>query len=139
MNVLELLMASGVRNYRAGDVIPPELKAGFELIGKLDADWVWVVEEEGQFSGVLIAAPCHGTAVVYRLAVLPGTRVGLLFKLLRAFLADTRERGCVGYITFVDPNIPAQAKLKRIIERTGGLAGAANLVMMGSPMPKGFV
>lgn len=134
--MLELLTKANVRQMRASDRMPPELRMGFDLLGKLDTDWIWVVEEGGLIRGVLVAAPCHGVAMIYRLALVPGTPLGSLTALLRRFLGDLRARGIRGYLTFVDPESKIQGKLKRIIERAGGQQIGAPHVVMAAPLPK---
>ncbi len=120
MSVVDLLTQSTIRNYRQGDRFPPELHVGFDLLGRLDGDWIWVVEDAGRIRGALVAAPCHGIAIIYRLALVKGTRFALLVGLLRRFLADLRARGVPGFFTMIDPANPVQAKLGRILERAGG-------------------
>lgn len=136
MSMLELLTQTSVRFLREGDRIPPELKVGFDLLGKLDREWIWVVEEAGSIRGVLVAAPCHGVAMIYRLALLPGTPVKHLILLLRTFLADLRNRGIEGYLTFLDPESKIQAKLQRVIERAGGKQVLAPHVVMAARLPR---
>lgn len=136
MSILELLTQTRVRFLRKEDRIPAELRIGFDLLGQLDPEWIWVVEEAGSIRGVLVAAPCHGVAMVYRLALVPGTPVGSLTALLRMFLKDLRARGYVGYLTFVDPASKIQAKLKRLIERAGGQQVGNPHVVLAAPLPK---
>ena len=136
MNVLELLTQTTVRVMRDYDRIPSELRAGFDLLGKLNTDWIWVAEQDGLIRGVLVAAPCHGVAMIYRLALMPGTPLSTLTALLRKFLADLRERGVVGYLTFLDPESKIQGKLKRIIERAKGKQIGGAHVVMAAPLPR---
>lgn len=136
MLMLELLTKANARQMRASDRIPPELRIGFDLLGKLDTDWIWVVERDGLIRGVLVAAPCHGVAMIYRLALVPGTHVSSLIALLRTFLRDLRGRGIRGYLTFLDPESKIQGKLKRVIERAGGQQVGNPHVVMAAPLPK---
>jgi len=148
VNVLDLLTGTVVRHYQKGDVIPAELRIGFDQLGRLDGEWIWVVEEpcsivmrrgaasqaSAVICGVLVAAPCHGVAMIYRLALMPGTSLGKLTALLRRFMDDLLERGYVGYMTFVDPTVPAQAKLRKLIERAKGSQVGGNHLVMAGPL-----
>lgn len=136
MSVIDLLTETKIRNYREGDRFPPDLHVGFDLLGRLDGNWIWVVEEGGRIRGALVAAPCHGLAMVYRLALMKGTPLSRLTALLRRFVADLRARGIPGYFTFIDPGNPVQAKLKRVIERTGGKQVGALHAVMGAKLPR---
>jgi hypothetical protein len=121
VDVLAFLMPrDGVRNLRSGEVIPVSLDAGFDLLGDLDLDWIWVYESIGEIKGVLVASRCHGVAFIWRLAILPGQPHSVVIRLLRKFLHDLRERGIQGYMTLIDDSIPRQAKLLRIFEKAGG-------------------
>jgi hypothetical protein len=102
--------------------IPAELEVGFEQLGKLDRDWCWVWSSGGEVRGVLLAAPCHGAAMIWRVSVLPGESAMAVTRLLKRFLSDIQARGCSGYLTLVDTSKPIQGRLKGIIEKNGGKA-----------------
>lgn len=137
--VLDVLMGTTpavVRLMRPDDAIPPEFEAGFDQLGALDTSWIWVSELQGAITGILIASPCHGVALIWKLALRPNEPVSVLFKLLRAFLKDIRQRGMRGYMTWVDPNVKTQAKLKRIIERAGGKSAVGTLELIAAPLAR---
>jgi len=136
MSTVDLLTQTSIRNYRTGDRFPPDLRVGFDLLGHLDGNWIWVIEEAGRIRGTLVAAPCHGVAIIYKLALMKGTRFALLAALLRRFLADMRARGVPGFFTMLDPANPVQAKLKRVIERAGGQQVGPLHAVMAAKLPR---
>jgi hypothetical protein len=115
--------------------IPTELEAGFDQLGKLDRNWVWIVQSDWKIKGVLLASPCHGSAFVWRVSLLPGLDKTAILRLLRRFVSDIRKRGVIGIITILDAATPTQAALKGILERVGGCKfGDYELVV--APIPK---
>ncbi len=108
---------------------------GFDHLRKLDMSWIWVACRGAMVVGVLEASPVHGTVMVWRLVMLKDQPFSLLTKLLRTFLREIRERGYDGYMTLVDTSNTEQAKLYRIIERTGGKP-VGMFTLIASPMPK---
>jgi len=123
------------RLLRADESIPAGLEAGFEQLGRLDRESVWCLESDGEIKGVLLACPCHGTAFVWRLSLDPSLGNVSVIRLLRRFLTDIRKRGCVGYLTIVDTSKSVQARLKGIMEKTGGKA-CGFYELLASPLPK---
>ena len=134
--VLEVICGgkARVRNLHVDDVIPERFKIGFDLLGKLDHPWVWVVERHGEIEGVLVASPCHGMAMIYRLMC--DGPVSSLTKLLRGFLRDIRQLGFVGYMTFLDPERKVERKLMKVIKRAGGQQVGELHAIMASVLPR---
>jgi hypothetical protein len=123
------------RLMRPMDVIPAELEAGFDLLGQLDPDWVWVLAQDEKIKGVLIASPAHGVAMIWRITVAKDASQMALFKLLRAFLRDARSRGLRGYLTIVSPSSESQKRLTGIFEKAGGQVVESGMTMLASPVP----
>jgi hypothetical protein len=119
----------------AAESIPAELDAGFELLGNLDRDWIWVLEDDGKVKGVMVASPCHGCAFIWRLAVMPELGHVAVIRLLRRFAADIRARKLKGYITVIDPSTPTQAHLVRILEKLGAV-NVKTMQLFASGLPK---
>ena len=124
-----------VRFLRVNEEIPAGLDTGFEQLGHLDRHWVWVLDVNHKIEGVLLAAPCHGVAFVWRLCVLPNSSTTDVLRLLRGFLASCRERGLVGYMTLMDLAQPTQERLRGLIERAGGIH-QGDFSLMVSAIPK---
>lgn len=124
------------RLMRRSDVIPAELEAGFDVLGQLDPDWVWVLEEGTRITGVLVASPAHGTAMLWRISISKQASRVSLVRLLRAFLRDSRSRGIRGYLTVVSLDNKSQSQLARIIERSGGKVIQSGMTMLASSMPR---
>jgi hypothetical protein len=126
-----------IRAARLGEEFPSAWELGFDLLGSLDPEWVWVAERSGTPLGALVASPAHGVAVIWRV-VAPGPDSALVTRrLLHAFLRDLAPRGLVGYLTMLNLDIPTQGKLSRVIERAGGKRSpVTNLTLMAGPIPK---
>lgn len=136
MDVLRGRSPSRVRLIHAGESLPSCLEAGFDQLGQLDPSWVWIVERDGKIEGTLLASPCHGTAIIWRLALVPDAPVSSLFKLLRQFLRDCRARKLKGYMTLVDPCVDTQDKLRRVMQRAGAKVAAEGWSLVAGPLPK---
>ena len=115
--------------------IPAELEAGFDQLGKLDRNWVWVVQSDWKIKGVLLASPCHGSAFVWRICLDPSLSNVAVIRLLRRFLSDIRARGCVGYTTIIEPSKPTQERLLAIVEKVGGKK-YGDYQLIGGPVPR---
>jgi len=139
IDLLPFLMPKDeVRKLRSTDVIPKELDAGFEQLGMIDREWVWVLANEHRVKGIIVAAPVHGTVFVWRVALIPGQKSSALSRLLRGFLQSMREIGCAGILTIVDAKVPTQRQFRRVLERIKGKKfGEYDLVV--APMPKEFI
>jgi L-amino acid N-acyltransferase YncA len=124
------------RLLRAKEVIPVELEAAFDILGQIDHEWVWVLERDGKIAGILVASPCHGAAMIWRVVVSPGSSQMALGRLLRAFLRDCRKRGVKGYLTFVSLSREPEKRLASILEHAGGKIFQRDMVMIASPLPR---
>lgn len=124
-----------VRLLRAGERLPAEFAVGFDQIAEIDANWCWVIERVATIEGCLLASPCHGAAVIWRL-VMPVENVSGLRLLLRTFMRDCRARGLKGYITLVDSGIDTQGKLKKLMERAGAKVASEGMSFMAGPLLK---
>lgn len=137
-DVMSWLSRDRVRHLMPHETIPACLDAGFEQLGTLDLDWTWVLESGGEIKGVILACSCHGTAFVWRVAVMEGLENTAVVRLLRGFLSDMRKRGVKGILTIIDPTVSAQARLRGILERIQGKSfGRYELIV--APTPKEFV
>lgn len=123
-----------IRQMRCGDILLPEWECGFEQLGRIDPEWVWVAEKGGRLIGCIVASPAHGTAIVWRV-VSDGS---CLLPLLRTFYRDIRKRGCMGYMTIVDPRIKEQAKLQKVMERGKGGIVADGFTLIAAPVLEGM-
>ena len=102
--------------------IPDSLKEGenWPLLD-IDPDWVWVVHEEERIVGMLIAAPCHGIVMIWRIKMAKSASPTSLLRLFRTFIKDIRRRRCLGYMAMVDVTRPEEQALMRIAFRAKGL------------------
>jgi hypothetical protein len=125
-----------VRLLHPGEALPTAWDAGFDLIGALDPDWVWVAYRDSELLGALVASPVHSAAFIWRL-VAPGPSASTVTRrLLHQFLHDAHARGCCGYVTAVNLAIPVQSALARVIQRAGGgISSATNLTFCAGPLP----
>ena len=136
VNILEWLTPKDcVRNLDFGETIPSHMDAGFDLLGKLDREWIWVLESAGEIKGVLVASNFHGLAFLWRLKVLPGVDNFGALKLLKRFRRDCKKRGVKGYITLADLSTDTGRRLKAIVERCGG-KDYGTISILSSPLEK---
>lgn len=136
IDVMALLMPKDrARLMQPGDVIPKSLEAGFDILGQLDYDWIWLLESGHEIKGILVASPCHGCALVWRLVVSPDAGTVAVVRLLRRFARDIRERGLKGYLTLLSPQKDTETRLKAIVEKLGG-KGYGEFTLMASGLPK---
>ena len=85
-----------------------------------DPEWTWVAEVDGKAAAAVLMAPCHGSVLFVRIASSPDGKY-LLSRLLRRVFRDCRERGYTGYLMYADPSLPVEAKLLRLLEKSGTL------------------
>jgi hypothetical protein len=119
-----------VRLLRRGEVIPSSLDTGFEALGQLDTDWIWCLDVDGAIKGVLLASPCHGAAIIWRIAIEPGQSSMALGRLLRAFMRDCAKRNVRGYLTIVSPAREEEKRLAAIITKAGGTIVKEGMTIM---------
>jgi hypothetical protein len=100
---------------------------------KLDPNWIWTSEHNGEICGLLIAMEGHGLVFIWRVKMLPGAPHWAIGKLFRRFIRDIRKRGCVGYITFLNvTGQPVEESIARIALRAGALFVDPHTIVYGS-------
>jgi hypothetical protein len=116
------------------NTIPAALSEGENWnVLKLDPQWIWTSEHNGQIMGLLIAMEGHGLVFIWRVKMLPQAPHWALGKLFRRFIRDIRKRGCVGYITFLNlTNKPLEVAIARIASRAGALFVDPHTIVYGS-------
>jgi hypothetical protein len=131
-----------VRNLREGEqaTLPAALlDTGMPF---LVPEWVWVAEVAsplGPFApspspfALIVTSFAHGWLVLWRvLAISPlpsNVPLNWFLEALPQVFAGARVRGCVGFLTLLADNQPAEVKMARII---AGLPGSAILPFQGS-------
>jgi hypothetical protein len=108
-----------VRNYIKGEELPEYLRTGFE-VGNMP-EWIWVVEREGKVVALFIAAPAHVVAILLRLLSTREAHPNDIRALLVKAMSDIKERGYKAYVTWLNPDRPAEAALLSIIQSGGGM------------------
>jgi hypothetical protein len=114
--------------------IPEGLKEGesWHLLS-LDPNWVWLAKDEDEIVGILIAAPCHGLAFIWRIKMLPEASPMALLRLLRGFIRDIQKRGYLGYMALLNvAERKEEQALARIAFRAGAMFTTATTVVYGS-------
>lgn len=129
--VVDAISGVRVRQMRPGESLPPSFELGFDQLGKLDPEWVWIADRLGTPVGCLVASPCHGVAIVWRLVSQDGR---CLWRLLHSFNRSLHGRGYVGYMTMLDPEIPMQVRLQRLITRSGGRVADGRYLVIAAPV-----
>jgi hypothetical protein len=110
-----------VRTLLASDPFPEGFQTGYEHMPVMKS-WVWVAEEDGDTAGVLMAAPMHGLIYLMRICIHEGAPPVTAFRLLRACMRDSAQRGFRGFFMHVDPTgTEAQRKLIPLVKRAKGV------------------
>jgi len=140
--VVAVSQAIHVRNLREGEQI--YLPAALLDTGMpfLVPEWVWAAEVAsplGPFApspspfALIVTSFAHGWLVLWRvLAISPlpsNVPLNWFLEALPQVFAEARVRGCVGFLTLLADNQPAEVKMARII---AGLPGSAILPFQGS-------
>jgi hypothetical protein len=120
-----------VRNLREGEqqTLPVALlDTGMPF---LVPEWVWVVEPvsllgpfdpvQPQPFAIVVCSFAHGWLVLWRVLALsplpPAISLNWFLEAIPQVFAEARLRGCVGFLTLLADNQPAEAKMARIITR----------------------
>lgn len=123
-----------IRQMHKGEPLPASFELGFDQLGQVDENWVWVAEQYGRLVGCIMASPCHGTAIVWRVV---SSDMKCLLAMLRFFLKECKNRGLRGCMALIDPQIDAQRKLKSIMQRTGGYVASTDFEFVATPLKWG--
>jgi hypothetical protein len=92
-----------VRNLKLDDVVPDELKLGFENAPQTAYEWIWVVERDGKIVAMLVTAPAHLVVILLRIkATREAEGLDVRALMIHAFRAF-KTRGYKGYLTWLDP------------------------------------
>ena len=102
------------------DLVPEKLMEGNLEALKLDYNWQWVVEHEGEIVAQVLCSPCHGLIHILRISSMPEAPHGWAVVALRRVLSDAKARGMIGFMTLLADKQPAEVKLMKIIQRQGG-------------------
>lgn len=116
------------RLLRVGETLPADLNVG---LTRIDPLWTWVVASSTGIESCLLAAPCHGLAMLVRICSLPSASPYTIAKLLRRSLTDIHDRGYNGYFTCLDPDNPMEAKLISIVKHSGGINASKGILLAG--------
>lgn len=109
-----------IRNRYSGEVIPEELMSQLEAM-TVDPEWQWIAEYDGKIVGQILAVNAHGMLLVLRITATKEAPKYWTVIGLRKVLRDARERGCIGYLCFLDDRQPQEVKMMRMIQKQGGV------------------
>jgi hypothetical protein len=106
-------------------------------------EWAWVVECEAYPTpfAVIVASQAHSWLVLYRILAIsplpPGVPLTWFMEALPRVFAEARLRGCVGFMTFLADNQPAEVKMARIaVKLAGGTVLPGKFSMCAGPVAK---
>jgi hypothetical protein len=111
-----------VRNYIPGEWLPERLRTTFESCAGTDPRWIFVILRNEKPVGILVLAPAHAYLIMLRVIMdyESGAEVNDLRTLLKKSAIVCRERGFMGYATWLDPTSVEERQLMGIFLRTGG-------------------
>lgn len=118
-----------VRNLREGEEVdlPAELRN--TGMAYLIPEWTWVIETVSPLRpfvpsipfAIIVASQAHSWLVLWRVLALsplpPGMPLTWFLEALPQVFAAARQRGCVGFLTLLSDDRPAEVKMARIITR----------------------
>lgn len=99
--------------------VPEELLRGFEAF-KIDAEWQWVLVADGKVKAQMLCMNAHGILFILRLTALPDAPGGWAMILFRRVFREAKERGILGYATFLTDANSQERRLMTIVQRAGG-------------------
>jgi hypothetical protein len=102
------------------EVLPEGLRTGFDVGPACDPQWIFVLERDGAPVVLLVAAPAHVMVVLLRLVACGDANVGDVRHLLLGAFKMMKERGYLGYVTWVDPTRAIEQALLTLIRHSGG-------------------
>jgi hypothetical protein len=115
-----MLSTITIRNREEGETLPPELMGSLDLF-PIDYNWQWVAEYEGEIVGQVLAANVHGILFLFRITAIPSAPKSWVMLAYRRILAEAKERGCMGFMLFLDDCNKQEVKLMRIVQKHGGM------------------
>ena len=130
-----MTLAVHVRNLREGEQATLPLALLDTGTPYLVPEWAWVVERVGQDApfAIIVASFSHGWMVLWRILAIsplpPGVPLTWFMEALPQVFAAARLRGCVGFLTLLADNKPAEVQLARIV---ASLPGCSILPFSGS-------
>jgi len=107
-----------IRNLVMGEDLPERLRSGYESTSM--PEWIWVAERDGKVTAILVTAPAHILVILMRVCSIAGANPMDVRALLVNAMAEIRERGYKGYVTWVDPTVETENALMGIIKASGG-------------------
>ena len=113
--------------------MPQHLSTGFEAM-KIDPNWAWVAETDGNIVGILLAGSCHGLIYLMRVCTQKGASPMVVRALLEKTRRDCAARGFKGYFMHLDPTAKMDRKLIRTTRKFGGMQLAVPQVVLVGPL-----
>ena len=124
-----------VRNLREGEDVNLPVTLLDHGMPYLVPEWVWAVEADDRSEpfAIIVTSFSHGWLVLWRILALsplpPGIPLNWFLVAHPQVFAEARSRGCVGFLTLLADDRPAEAQMARIALR---LAGGTILPFHGS-------
>lgn len=131
-----------VRNLREGEADSLPLSLLDTGMPYLDPPWVWIVEAEVETFdlstppapfALIVTSFAHGWLVLWRVLAAsplpPAIPLTWFMEALPQVFAEAAKRGCVGFLTLLADDRPAEARMARIV---ASLPGCSILPFQGS-------
>lgn len=129
--------AISVRLRNPGEKLPEALRTEFELC-RIDPEWHWLVEHNGEVVASMLCANAHGMLLLLRMNAIAKAPKSWSLLALRRVLSDARERGCLGYLVMLEDSNPQEVKLMRIAMRAGAVAKPVCGALLGGSVEIGY-
>lgn len=110
-----------VRSLDKDDSLPP-FNHGLPDTPLTQKDWIWVAfrEKDNKPLGLIAAAPLHGIVLLVRIYAIEEAPKAIAVGMLRKVLADSSARGYTRYALHLDLSLDNEARLARIVLKSGG-------------------
>ena len=117
-----------IRNLRSSEKLPEWSDL---IFGRLDPEWVWVLEESGEIRVVLVAAPVHDLVLLCRVqSHYPKERMWWK-KIMQKVASDCLNRGFSTYLCTTVPEDRASRGLNAFFRRHGAREGKEGICFIG--------
>lgn len=100
-------------------LLPVELRDWTPFVYLEPADWMWIVEHEGQPVALILTSFAGGLLVIWRVLSVSVFRTWFRPAILH-IMDNARKRGCVGYLSMFSDDKPSETQLARIMACSGG-------------------
>lgn len=100
----------------------PDFNHGLPDTPLTQKEWIWVAfgARDNKPLALIAAAPLHGIVLLVRIYAIDSAPTSIAVGMLRKLLADSKDRGYTRYALHLDLRLDNEARLARIVLKSGG-------------------